>query len=323
MNDLVLKVLRACDVLLAPFLVPAALLMKAVRRVGMHRLPLCRRVLMDLGVFPIRRHYYEPLFDARDLRESLRVDRRLPAVDLDPVGQLAFVAQCHYGAELADLPSSKPQGGEAGGFHFNNGAFESGDAELWYGVLRHRKPRVVIEIGSGYSTLLAVAALARNRQDDPSYQVRHICVEPYEAPWLQTLGVELIRTPVERLSLDFFAQLSAGDVLFIDSSHVIRPQGDVLFEYLQILPSLSEGVLVHVHDIFTPRDYLDDWVREEVRLWNEQYLLEAFLCSNRDWRVVAALNYLQHNHYDALKAAAPFLTPDREPGSFYLLKTRS
>lgn len=320
MKSFVLGLLRVCDLLLAALVVPAALLMKAVRRIGVHRLPLSRRVLLALGVFPIRNHYYEPLFDARGLRQSLRKDRVLPAIDLDPRGQLEFLAQCRYGAELAGVPSSRPA---AGGFHFGNGAFESGDAEVWYGVLRSRKPRVVIEIGSGYSTLLAVEALRRNREEDPSCSVRHICVEPYEAPWLQALGVELIRTPVEQLDLGFFSQLSSGDILFIDSSHVIRPQGDVVFEYLQILPSLREGVLVHVHDIFTPRDYLDDWVRKEVRLWNEQYLLEAFLCSNRDWRVVAALNYLQHHHYDELKAVAPHLAPDREPGSFYLLKTRA
>lgn len=317
MRRLVLWLLRVCDVVLAPALFPAGLLMKVVRRIGVQRLPVCRRVLLGLGVFPIRDHYYEPLFDARVLRRSLREERRLPGIDLDVEGQLDFVAQCRYGAELANIPSHKSGDGR---FHFGNGAFESGDAEFWYGVLRSRKPRLVIEIGSGYSTLLAVEALRKNREEDAAYRARLVCVEPYEAPWLEGLAVEVIRSRVEDLDPQVFAQLGAGDVLFIDSSHIIRPQGDVLFEYLQILPALRPGVLVHVHDIFTPRDYLDDWVRDQVRLWNEQYLLEAFLCSNRDWRVVAALNYLHHNHYDALRAAAPYLTSEREPGSFYLLK---
>ena len=74
------------------------------------------------------------------------------------------------------------------------------------------------------------------------------------------------------------------DILFIGSSHVIRPQGDVLFEYLELLPTLKRGVIVHVHDIFSPRDYPQSWLLDEVRLWNEQYLLEAFLTDNEHWK---------------------------------------
>src|SRR4029078_2458503 len=100
------------------------------------------------------------------------------------------------------------------------------------------------------------------------------------------------------------------DILFIDSSHIIRPQGDVLFEYLELIPSLKAGVIVHVHDIFSPKDYLKEWVIDEVHFWNEQYLLEAFLTCNSDWKVIGALNYLHHNHYQHLQATCPFLTQD-------------
>jgi hypothetical protein len=75
---------------------------------------------------------------------------------------------------------------------------------------------------------------------------------------------------------------------------------------------------VHIHDIFTPRDYPRSWVVDKVRLWDEQYLLEALLSRNPNWRIIGAVNYLKHDHYDALKAACPFLTPEREPGSFYI-----
>jgi hypothetical protein len=94
----------------------------------------------------------------------------------------------------------------------------------------------------------------------------------------------------------------------------------VLFEYLELLPALSPGVIVHIHDIFSPKNYLKGWLEDEVRFWNEQYLLEAFLTHNRDWKIIGALNYLHHNHYEKLKAVAPYLTHDREPGSFYIQK---
>ena len=83
---------------------------------------------------------------------------------------------------------------------------------------------------------------------------------------------------------------------------------------------LSKGVVVHVHDIFSPKNYPRRWLVDEVRFWNEQYLVEAFLSHNRDWQIIGALNYLKHAHYDELKAVAPFLTPQHEPGSLYLRK---
>jgi hypothetical protein len=128
----------------------------------------------------------------------------------------------------------------------------------------------------------------------------------------------VIREKVENTGIEMFSSLAAGDILFIDSSHVIRPRGDVVFEYLDILPALDVGVIVHIHDIFLPKDYPAEWVVDEVRFWNEQYLLEAFLTLNNDWKVIGALNFLRHHHYQELKATCPFLTEDREPGSFYI-----
>jgi hypothetical protein len=132
----------------------------------------------------------------------------------------------------------------------------------------------------------------------------------------------MVRERVERAAPALFEGLGQGDILFIDSSHVIRPQGDVVFEYLELLPKLASGVLVHVHDIYTPRDVPDDWIHERVRFWNEQYLLEAFLSFNREFRVVAALNHLKHDHFEALAACCPILgeEPHREPGSFWIAR---
>jgi hypothetical protein len=315
LKNLLLRLLPVADVLLAPFVYPAAWLLKAIRMAGVERLAFCRRALLRVGVFPIRNHFYEPQFDHGEADFSR--ERSLPGIDWNADGQLRMLARLTHADELAGLPQA-PTGRLQ--FHFNNGQFESGDAEYWYQVVRAVKPRRIVEIGSGNSTLLAVAAIAKNRAQDPQYRCEHTCIEPYLVPWLEQAGVAVLRAKVEDLGRAPFASLGENDILFIDSSHIIRPRGDVLFEYLELLPSLAPGVIVHVHDIFSPRDYLARWLREEVKFWNEQYLLEAFLSHNRDWQILGALNWLHHHHYERLKAVAPHLTPGREPGSFYLRK---
>jgi hypothetical protein len=304
--------------MLMPFVYPAAWLLKNIRRAGVHRLPLCKSALMNVGVFPIRNHYYEPQFDNRTPKPKFSQDRTLLGVNWNISGQLELLERLIFSQELEDIPTEKP---EPLKFFLNNGAFESGDAEYWYQLIRTTKPRRIFEVGSGNSTLMAINAIAQNQADDSNYKCEHICIEPYEMTWLEESGVTVVRSKVEDVGLSFFSKLQENDILFIDSSHIIRPQGDVLFEYLELLPSLKKGVIVHLHDIFSPKNYPKQWLQDEVRFWNEQYLLEAFLTHNNTWKVVGALNYLHHNHYEKLKTVAPFLTPEREPGSFYIQKT--
>ena len=242
-------------------------------------------------------------------------ERCLPGIDWNIAGQLELLDTFHYSEELADLQGD---GSKLPAFRFNNGAFEPGDAEYWYQIIRHAKPMRIFEIGSGNSTLLAINAIRKNRSEDPSYRCEHVCIEPYEVPWLEQAGVTVIRKKVEEIGVSLFAELNENDILFIDSSHIIRPRGGGLFEYRELLPSRKKGVIVHGHDIFSPRNYPSQWLNDEVRLWNEQYLLEAFLTNNGHWKILGALNYLRHNHYERLKSATPFLTPEREPGSLYI-----
>ncbi len=307
---------KPLDVSLAALSIPAACVFLLFRRVGAAQLPITRDLLRLLGVFPIRNHYYEPLFDTRHLARDLSEDRLLPGIDLDPRGQLDLLAKLvAYADETrASDWTGTPRDLE---FRLDNPSFQSGDAEFLYCFLRYVKPRRVIEIGSGYSTRVARQALERNRAETGE-AARHVCIEPYEMPWLEKLGVEVARRRVEDCPPALFQELEAGDLLFIDSSHVIRPQGDVVFEYLSLLPTLKPRTFVHVHDIFTPRDYLAEWVKDDVKLWNEQYLLEALLSDSPRYRVVAGLNYLKKHHFDRLKAVCPYLTIEREPGSFYL-----
>jgi len=313
------NIIKAClpifDWLLFPFVYPTGFLLKAIRIAGVHKLPLCKRALLQVGVFPIRDHYYEPLFDGSVLRRSLSQERELPGISWNVDEQLQILESFAYSEELQDIPSSKVDDLT---FHLDNVMFGGGDANYLYNFIRLKKPARIFEIGSGYSTLLAIKAIQKNKEELPGYQCKHLCIEPFEMPWLEASGVTVIRQRVEDLDKLIFSELASGDILFIDSSHIIRPQGDVLFEYLELIPSLKKGVIVHIHDIFSPRDYLQRWVVEEVRFWNEQYLLEAFLTCNRDWKIIGALNFLHHNHYDALKAACPLLKREDEPASFYI-----
>ena len=310
---------RAADLALTPLTLVSAMWLKFLRRVGTQRTPFARRVFQVIGMFPIRDHYYEPFVAPSRLRRSLRQVRPLGGLDLDVPRQLALLERFDFEKELLAVPLEDSGTRE---FYYNNPAFGSGDAEFLYSVIRHFRPRRVLEIGSGFSTLLAARAIRRNREDDPRYACEHTCVEPYEMPWLESLGVRVIRERVECLGHDVAEALEENDILFIDSSHVIRPQGDVLFEYLELLPRLKRGVLIHVHDIFTPRDLPDEWISERVRFWNEQYLLEAFLSHNSEFRVLAALNHLKHDHFETLARKCPILRrqPEREPGSFWMVR---
>jgi len=305
------------DILLAPLVFVASLVMLVIRKIGLGYLPWCKKVLLLVGVMPIRNHYYEPLFDEKDLRRPLSAIRPLPGIDWNIDEQLSILNQFDYSREFEDIPDDFV---DEKSFHFKNDTFESGDAEYWYNIIRLKKPKTIIEIGSGQSTKIAQLAIKNNQQVDPAYQCEHICVEPYENPWLEELGITIVREKVEDIDQEIFKKMGVNDILFIDSSHMIRAQGDVLYEYLELLPILNNGVIVHIHDIFSPRDYPRSWVIDQVRFWNEQYLLEAFLTENKKWRIIGAVNFLQHNYRDILHSKCPRLTNDREPGSFYIMK---
>jgi predicted O-methyltransferase YrrM len=310
------RIVPLLDFFCAPFTLCSGILLLMMRKIGMWRFKLSKTILMKVGIFPIRDHYTEPLFNPRHLIYPLDQDRVLPGIDLNTQEQLNILSKFHFNIELIRFPLEK--GGDTE-YYYHNGQFEAGDAEYWYSMIRLYKPKRIIEIGCGYSTLMAINARLQNKREDADYRCKHICIEPYGKQWLEQLEVTLIRELVEKTNTLAFAQLEAGDILFIDSSHIIRPQGDVLFEVLEILPILRPGVLVHFHDIFTPRDY-PKW--KFTHFFNEQYLVEGFLTFNREFQIIGALNYLKYHWFDRLASKCPILKnePDSEPGSFWLVK---
>ncbi len=314
--------LRCTDILLSPITLFAAVWFKFIRSTTARRMPVSEKIFMSVGVLPIRDQYYQPLINpGKYLEQPLDRARTLRGIQWNISEQLDLLKQFRYQDELRTLPLSKKAGSELHFYH-GNPSFCPGDAEFTYNVIRHFKPRRVIEIGCGYSTLLSVEAERKNAAENANNACKHICIEPYEMPWLEKLEVQVIRSKVEDRSIDLFGQLEAGDILFIDSSHMIRPQGDVLFEFLDILPVLKPGVLVHVHDVFSPRDYHREWIYNEHCLWNEQYLLEAFLSFNSQFRIIGAVNLLKKEHKGALEEKCPVTAKfaDDEPGSFWMIR---
>lgn len=311
---------RTLDVLMSPLTLLGAFWYKYIRTGTASQMPLSESIFMSVGVLPVRDQYYQPLINpAKYLDRPLDSPRELPGIDWNRPEQLALLKEFRYNKELRSIPVA---GTDDLVFHYDNPSLCPTDAEYLYNIIRHFGPRLVIEVGCGHSTLLALRAERANVEEDKSRGCRHICIEPYEMPWLERLDVEVIRKKIEDVPIELFGELQAGDILFIDSSHIIRPQGDVLFEYLQIIPTLRPGVLVHVHDVFSPRDYLKKWIFDDHCQWNEQYLLEAFLSFNRAFRIIGAVNLLKKEHAADLAEKCPnsAMLPDDEPGSFWIIR---
>ncbi len=257
-------------------------------------------------------HFYSPIPDTRELRERLRPTLRVGGIDLRTDAQLALLAR--IGRESAPTLGGLPKtGSPEHGFFLENDAFTGIDPLLYVGVLEAYRPRRVVEVGSGFSTMLAAQVLASRR--DASLQ----SIDPWPRPFIEqgVPGVDLVKHRVEELPLDHFTTLEAGDVLFIDSSHVVRAGSDVNYLFLEVLPYLAEGVLVHVHDIFLPDEYPRAWLVEQKRFWSEQYLLAAFLCHNSRAEVLLAAHFLGTRHRPAVVKALPWATRF-DGGSFWI-----
>jgi predicted O-methyltransferase YrrM len=288
--------------------------LKLTRKHHIENFPLQLRLYKWWGIFPIRNHYYEPKF-VYDSSFDAGLVRKIP-ITFDLEGQLKLLYDLGKVVELERLIAFK---NDDGNFYIHNPNFGTGDAELYYLLLRNKKPKRIIEIGAGYSTQLCLLALEKNRAEGANCELA--CIEPFEMPFLDALnGVTVIRKQVETISPDFFKTLETNDILFIDSSHIIRPGNDLLFIYFQILPILQKGVLIHIHDIFTPRHYPQEWLTKKMRFWNEQYLLEAFLYNNERFKILFALNHLVKTDYASVQKTLIHLKEDSEPSSFWIEK---
>lgn len=256
-----------------------------------------------LGVHVTPNHFYWPIPDTRRLPESLWTRRgEMPGVDLRVDEQLKLLTDLAvFRAEYDAFPRQPT--GDPSRFHLENERFRAVDAELYYAFIRLYRPRRIVEIGSGFSTLVAAEAVGRNAAEGAPCALT--CIEPYPSPALRrgVPGVtEVIAAPVQEVPLSLFTGLGENDILFVDSTHVVKTGSDVQIEYLEIFPRLAAGVLVQIHDIFLPMEYPRRWVVENKWFWNEQYLLQAFLAFNSAFRVRLMASLLHQRHPDRLQA---------------------
>ena len=257
-------------------------------------------------------HYYSPIPDSQHLNPDIW-DRpsEVPGLDLNSTMQLYFLHEVfpRFRSEYERIPIDSSVAGD--GFYLHNGRFQDTDPLIAYCIVRHFKPRRIVEVGGGYSTLLLEHASKNNGNTEL------FIIEPYPEDMLHAYASNLIQKKVEDVDLAFFQSLESGDCLFIDSSHVVKTGGDVNFLFLEVLPRLKPGVLVHIHDIFFPFEYPREWITEQRRFWTEQYLLQAFLSFNIEFEVLVSSNYLQTYHSAELEQIFP-LTKPWQGGSFWM-----
>lgn len=309
------------DIAMLPSVWLAAHQMLLIRRATPRRMPRAMRLLGQIGIYPVIDHYYEPLINLERLRAPLSQIRQLTGLDLSADRGLPLLEQVVALADLGETPEGRRERMQ---YRPENGFFGPLDAAVLHGLIRRYQPRRIVEVGCGISTIVAIKASTRNATDDPGYACDHICIEPYEQPWLADAPVRLLRQTAESCDSALVSALGDGDLLFIDSSHIIRPQGDVVTEILDWLGRLAPGVLVHFHDIFTPRDYPEDLLRVHRFFWNEQYLLEAFLAFNDRFEVLLPLNHIFETFPERIRALCPAqFRPDALiPSSFWFRRLR-
>ena len=270
-------------------------------------------------------HYYEPIPDTRSLRNKLWEKRsELVGINFNDVKQrnLLSVFATRFKKEYDAFPKERTSSPHE--FYLTNGYFMSVDAEVLYCMIRYFQPRRVIEIGSGFSTLLSASALLQNKKEGIKGEL--ISIEPFPNETLLSgfpRTSKLVVKEVQEVPMQEFLKLKRNDMLFIDSSHVMKAGSDVQFEFLEILPRLHKGVIIHMHDIYLPFEYPRAWIMENKIFWNEQYLLHAFLIFNNRYEVLWSSAYHHFMHSDTLRAAFNSYDPTRAlPGSFYIRKTR-
>lgn len=233
-------------------------------------------------------HFYSPITDADEIAaDAARLFapglHELPEVDLrvDAQIELARTLARFYGEE--DFPA-EPRPGRR--YCLTNDYFPYGDAFAYYALLRHLRPKRVIEVGAGWSSAVLLDTDERFLQSS----IECTFVEPFPERLLARMTdadrarTRLLRRRLQDVPVDEFERLEAGDVLFVDSSHVAKTGSDVLHALFVVLPRLAPGVWVHFHDVFADFEYPREWV-EQGRSWNESYLLRAFLMHNREWRI--------------------------------------
>jgi predicted O-methyltransferase YrrM len=271
--------------------------------------------------------YYQPAIDRRAIkkREDIWGKRSgLIGIDMNGPAQLHFLHNIVTQYREETLFPRKP-GGNRHDYYIDNGFFGLLDAEITYAFVRHFMPKKIIEVGSGFSTYV-MAKACRLNGEKLGLETRLYSIDPYPN---QTIAkgfpgfAGLRREKAENVEAAYFLTLKSSDILFIDSSHVVRTGGEVPYLFLEILPRLEKGVLIHIHDIFFPREYPKEWIMNLRRSWSEQYLLQAFLQYNDKFEVLWCSNWMLSYYLSELQTVFQRYPPDTLIGGSFWMRKKS
>ncbi len=244
-------------------------------------------------------HFYSPIPDTNELSSDIYTrENNCVGLDLSEGEQLDFFDDNLSKYVNEYVPPVNPGLSQVDGF-------------ILYALIRHKKPNVLIEIGSGDSTRISLEALKKNRAEGADYNFT--AIEPYPKAYLKSVAdpdFELIEKKAQDVDAEF---LSQADLLFIDSSHVARIGSDVNHEILNVVPRLKVGAIVHWHDIMIPFDYHKAWIDSGNMFWNESYMVHAFMLYNKSFRIIWASRYMQEKSSSDLTSRLDYFQPD-DPG---------
>ncbi len=253
------------------------------------------RLFRWLGVHVTPVHFYSPVPDIREFTgrsEVWTVPSTLPGIEMNDCEQrqlmrnvfAKYQPECHFSREPT------PHAHE---FFTRNEYFGYVSAVALHSMIRQFCPKRVIEVGAGHSSKVIARAMCLNAPE--AAPAEFIAVDPFPnhdiLDGLPGLS-QLITRKIQEIDLSLLTSLQANDILSIDSSHTIRLGGDVVFLYLEVLPRLKPGVFVHIHDVFLPYNYPEQWLQQRY-FWNEQYLLQAYLVGNSRCRLMWGQKYAE------------------------------
>ena len=263
-----------------------------------------------------RKGFFIPYARARSVAKPGRYEAVTQAfAAAEPTMEAALDALEQVGADLLRIGVAAPAPtAKSPGPRWGQDWFCGLDAAMLYALIRAQQPKRIIEIGSGHSTRFARRAI-----QDGGLSTEFIAIDPQPRADLSGLDIRFERATLQQVDRTLFDALTAGDLLFVDSSHILMPGTDVELVLTEILPRLPAGVLVHFHDMFLPEPYPDAW---EWRGYNEQSAVAGMML-NGGWRVIFASNYAASRYRERL-AAGPLgqLPPAGGPTTSLWLEKR-
>ncbi|MEA2383973.1 MAG: hypothetical protein QOH72_3944 [Solirubrobacteraceae bacterium] len=275
-----------------------------------------RRGFAKVGLDVVMKTFYSPIPDLAQLPAGTFTRRsELPGTGWDLDRQLEFVRSLRE--PLAEFRTVVNGSGDPWQYAPNL-SYTEADASMLYAMIRTAKPKRIVELGSGHSTLVTARAARRNASegDAPTLEV----FDPFPSVVTDDLPglTRLERIGAQHVPLEVFETLEPGDVLFVDTTHTVKVGSDVNFIVLEVLPRLREGVYVHLHDIFLPYEYPQQWMEDYGLYWTEQYLVHAFLIYNSGFEVLAAMHALQRDRRDAMAELLLPAVADWPGGAFWM-----